>query len=58
MREEGCAIGDGLDLRNQFLLSYTSTNTARDRTYRKIKILPVNKNLHVRAKAGYFAPSQ
>jgi Ca-activated chloride channel family protein len=48
----------GLDLRNQFLLSYTSTNTARDGTYRKIKILPVNKNLHVRAKAGYFAPSQ
>jgi VWFA-related protein len=48
----------GLDLRNQFLLSYTSTNTARDGTYRNIKILPVNKNLHVRAKAGYFAPSQ
>jgi len=48
----------GLDLRNQFLLSYTSTNTARDATLRKIKILPVDKSKHVRAKAGYFAPSQ
>ena len=48
----------GRDLRTQFLLSYTSTNTARDGTFRNISISPVDKNLHVRAKSGYFAPSQ
>lgn len=48
----------GRDLRTQFLLSYTSTNTARDGTFRNISILPVDKSLHVRAKTGYFAPSQ
>src|ERR1019366_7522251 len=48
----------GRDLRTQFLLSYTSTNTARDGTFRNITISPVNKNMHVRAKSGYFAPSQ
>ena len=48
----------GRDLRTQFLLSYTSSNTARDGTFRNISISPVNKNMHVRAKSGYFAPSQ
>ena len=54
--EEFRAIGR--DLRTQFLLSYTSTNTARDGTFRNISIEPVDKSLHVRAKTGYFAPSQ
>jgi len=48
----------GRDLRTQFLLSYTSRNTARDGTFRNISITPVDKSLHVRAKSGYFAPSQ
>jgi len=48
----------GRDLRTQFLLSYTSSNTARDGTFRHIAIEPVDKTLHVRAKTGYFAPSQ
>jgi VWFA-related protein len=48
----------GRDLRTQFLLSYTSTNTARDGTFRNILIQPVNRNLIIRAKTGYFAPSQ
>lgn len=48
----------GRDLRTQFLLSYTSTNTARDGTFRTISIQPVDKSLHVQAKTGYFAPSQ
>ena len=48
----------GRDLRTQFLLSYTSSNTARDGTFRNISIQPVNKSLHVQAKTGYFAPSQ
>ena len=54
--EEFRAIGR--DLRTQFLLSYTSSNTARDGTFRNISIEPVDKSLHVRAKTGYFAPSQ
>jgi VWFA-related protein len=48
----------GRDIRTQFLLSYTSTNAARDGTFRHIAIEPVNKSLHVQAKTGYFAPSQ
>jgi Ca-activated chloride channel homolog len=48
----------GRDLRTQFLLSYVSTNTAKDGTFRNISISTANKNLHVRAKSGYFAPSQ
>jgi VWFA-related protein len=48
----------GRDLRTQFLLSYTSTNTARDGTFRNISIQPANKSLTVRAKTGYFAPSE
>jgi VWFA-related protein len=48
----------GRDLRTQFLLSYTSSNTARDGTFRKISVEPVDKSLHVLAKTGYFAPSQ
>jgi Ca-activated chloride channel homolog len=48
----------GRDLRTQFLINYTSTNTARDATYRKISVVPIDKTLHVLAKAGYFAPTQ
>ena len=48
----------GRDLRTQFLLSYTSTNTAKDGTFRAISISAADKSLHVRAKSGYFAPSQ
>jgi VWFA-related protein len=48
----------GRDLRTQFLLSYTSNNTARDGTFRHILVQPGNKSLQVRAKTGYFAPSQ
>jgi Ca-activated chloride channel family protein len=48
----------GRDLRTQFLINYTSSNTARDGTFRHISVDPVDKSLHVRAKTGYFAPSQ
>jgi len=47
----------GRDLRTQFLLSYTSSNTAQDGTFRHISIEPVDKSLHIRAKTGYFALS-
>ena len=46
------------ELRSQYSLAYVSTNTSRDGTFRKIAIQPVDANLHVRAKNGYFAASQ
>jgi VWFA-related protein len=46
------------ELRSQYSLAYVSTNAAHDGTFRKITIQPVDKNLLVRAKDGYFALSQ
>jgi VWFA-related protein len=45
----------GRELRSQYSLAYFSTNKAHDGTYRKIEIEPLEKNLQVRAKSGYFA---
>jgi Ca-activated chloride channel family protein len=48
-----------LELKNQYVLGYHSTNTAKDGKWRKIKVtaeFPDNK-LTVRAKSGYYAPS-
>jgi VWFA-related protein len=46
------------ELRSQYSLAYVSTNLAHDGTFRNISIQPLEKTLRVRAKAGYFAPSQ
>ena len=46
------------ELRSQYSLAYVSTNPAHDGTFRNIIIQPVDKNLRVRAKNGYFALSQ
>jgi VWFA-related protein len=46
------------ELRSQYSLAYVSTNTAHDGTFRNITIQPVDKNLRVRAKNGYFALSR
>jgi Ca-activated chloride channel family protein len=46
------------ELRSQYSLAYISTNTAHDGTFRKIRIRPLIKGLRVRARAGYFAPSE
>jgi Ca-activated chloride channel family protein len=46
------------ELRSQYSLAYVSTNTARDGTFRNVTVEPVEKGLRVRAKTGYFAPSQ
>ncbi len=46
------------ELRSQYSLAYVSTNSAHDGFFRYITVEPVDKNLHARAKAGYFAPSQ
>jgi VWFA-related protein len=46
------------ELRSQYSLAYVSTNRAHDGAFRSITIEPVQKGLQVRAKAGYFAPSE
>jgi len=46
------------ELRSQYSLAYVSNNTVHDGTFRKISIQPVDSNLRVRAKDGYFALSQ
>jgi VWFA-related protein len=46
------------ELRSQYSLAYISTNTVHDGSFRRIRIKPLEKGLIVRARAGYFAPSQ
>jgi Ca-activated chloride channel family protein len=45
------------ELRSQYSLAYTPSNTARDGSYRAIKISSVqSKGLKIRARKGYYAP--
>jgi Ca-activated chloride channel homolog len=47
------------DLRNQYSIGYTSSNTARDGSYRRVKITlstAAGANTHARYRRGYFAP--
>jgi Ca-activated chloride channel family protein len=46
------------ELRTQYSLGYVSTNPARDGKYREIQIRPRDRNLRVRARRGYYAPSE
>ncbi|HUY14369.1 MAG TPA: VWA domain-containing protein [Terriglobia bacterium] len=46
------------ELRSQYSLAYVSSNPAHNGTFRRITIKPQLRGLSVRAKAGYFAPSQ
>jgi len=45
------------ELRTQYALGYYPLNKAHDETYRKIKIKTTRKNVAVRARPGYRAPS-
>jgi VWFA-related protein len=47
-----------LELRTQYSIAYHSSNPARDGKYRQIKIVPKNANLFVRARKGYYAPTE
>lgn len=47
-----------LELRAQYSIAYHSSNTARDGKYRQIKIVPKNANVRVRARKGYYAPTE
>ena len=46
------------ELRSQYSLAYVSTNQAHDGTFRVIALQTAEKGLRIRAKTGYFAPSQ
>ncbi len=46
------------ELRSQYSLAYVSTNTAHDGTFRAITVQTKSKGVRVRAKSGYFSPSQ
>jgi Ca-activated chloride channel homolog len=45
------------ELRSQYSLAYVSTNDKMDGSFRTISVEPLERNLRVRAKNGYFAPS-
>jgi len=44
------------ELRSQYTLGYYSTNTARDGSYRKIKVDTTRKDLDALTRRGYYAP--
>jgi Ca-activated chloride channel family protein len=50
----------GLDLKNQYVLGYRSSNDSKNGKWRKIRVKIERSgrgpSLHVRAKGGYFAP--
>jgi VWFA-related protein len=48
----------GAELRSQYFIAYTPTNTEADGRYRKIEVLVDRKGLTVRTRKGYFAPTQ
>jgi VWFA-related protein len=48
----------GRELREQYSLGYTSTNNKADGTYRSVRVVARRKALTVRAKPGYFAPTE
>jgi len=52
----------GLELRNEYVLGYRSSNLKRDGKYRKVEVKLANVaklgKLRARARGGYYAPSQ
>lgn len=50
------------DLRQQYIISYSPANTARDGTFRKIEVKvqenATRKDVRVRHRRGYYAPSE
>ncbi len=45
------------ELRTQYLLGYTSTNTRRDGSYRKIRVRVPKGDYKIQARRGYYAPA-
>ena len=44
------------ELRSQYTLGYYSTNTARDGSFRKVKVESARKDVDVLSRRGYYAP--
>jgi VWFA-related protein len=44
------------EMRSQYAISYSSSNPARDGSFRKLEIRTKNKAYKVQARKGYFAP--
>ncbi|HXW63142.1 MAG TPA: VWA domain-containing protein [Candidatus Acidoferrales bacterium] len=45
------------ELRSQYVLGYSSTNTKRDGTFRKIKVEVNRPDVKILARKGYYAPA-
>ena len=43
------------ELRSQSNIGYTSTNSTRDGSFRKVEIRPKNKDYKIQARSGYYA---
>jgi VWFA-related protein len=46
------------ELRTQYLLGYSSSNTKRDGSFRKIRVDVRDNHLNVQARRGYYAPGE
>jgi VWFA-related protein len=47
-----------LELRTQYSIAYQSSNTVRDGGFRRIRIIPKDPSISVRARRGYYAPKE
>ncbi len=46
------------NLRRRFALSYTSSNSTRDGSWRSVSIRPRSENVAINSPSGYFAPEK
>ena len=46
----------GTELRSQYMIGYTPTNTAADGKYRKMEVKTTNPDYKLQARKGYYAP--
>jgi VWFA-related protein len=48
----------GTELRSQYMIGYTPTNTALDGKYRKLEVKTTQPEYKIQARKGYFAPKE
>jgi VWFA-related protein len=46
------------ELRTQYLIGYTPSNTKHDGAFRKIRVSVGNSDYKVQARRGYYAPTE
>lgn len=44
------------EVRSQYVVAYSPTNTARDGSFRRVEIKTANRNYRIQARKGYYAP--